>query len=67
MEGRLDCDIDYLSIDIKLIYLVGNELTLTKLKPCSLSRKIGFPDRARIIEFGSKVGEALLQDLVVAF
>jgi hypothetical protein len=39
---------------IKLIYLVKDELTLTKLKPCSVSRKIGLPDRARIIEFGFK-------------
>jgi hypothetical protein len=29
------------------------------------SRRIGFPDRARIIEFGSKGSEARLQYLVV--
>jgi hypothetical protein len=52
---------------IKLIYLVRGELPLTKLKPRSLSREIGFPDRARIIEFGSKVKEAGLQYLVVGF
>jgi hypothetical protein len=51
---------------IKLIYLVRGELPLTKLKPRSLSREIGFPDRARIIEFGSKVKEAGLQYLVGA-
>ena len=38
----------------KLSYLVRRELTLTKLKPCSLSREIGFPGFARIVEFGSK-------------
>jgi hypothetical protein len=38
----------------KLINLVRNELILTKLNSYSLSREIGFPDRARIIEFGSK-------------
>jgi hypothetical protein len=54
MEGKLGYDIDYL-MPIKLIYLVRNELTLIKLKLCSLSRVIGFPYRARIIEFGSKV------------
>ena len=53
MEGKLGCDIDYLNI-YKLIYLVRSELILIRLKPCSLSRRIGFPDRARIIEFGSK-------------
>ncbi len=52
---------------IKLIYLVRNELTLIILKSCSLSREIGFPDRARIIEFGSKVMGAGLRYLVVAF
>jgi hypothetical protein len=50
---------------IKLIYLDWNELTLTKLEPCSLSREIGFLDRARIIEFGSRVRRAVLQYLVV--
>jgi hypothetical protein len=49
---------------IKLIYLVSSELTSTKLKPYSLSREISFLDRARIIEFGPKVGEAVLQYLV---
>jgi hypothetical protein len=63
MEGRLDCDIDYLEF-IKLIYLVRSKLTLTKLKSCSLSREIGFPDRARIIEFGSERRGAGLQYLV---
>jgi hypothetical protein len=52
---------------IKLIYLVRGELPLTKLKPYSLSREIGFPDRARIIEFGSKVRGAVPQYLVVGF
>jgi hypothetical protein len=51
----------------KLIYLVRNELILIRLKPCSLSRRIGFPDRVRIIEFGSKVRKAVLQYLVVGF
>jgi hypothetical protein len=40
---------------IEFIYLLTNELTLTKLESCSLSRRIGFADRARIIEFGFKV------------
>ena len=52
---------------IKLIYLVRNQLTLIKVKTFSLSREIGFPDRARIIEFGSEVREAELQYLVVGF
>jgi len=52
---------------IKLIYLVRSELTLTNLKPCSLSRGIDFSDRARIIEFGSKGRVAGLQYLVVGF
>ena len=30
-----------------------SELTLTKLKPCSLSREIGLPGLGGIIEFGS--------------
>ena len=51
---------------MKLIYLVRSELTLTKLKPCSLSRGISFPDRTGIIEVGSKGSEAGLKDLVVA-
>jgi hypothetical protein len=37
----------------ELIYLVRRELDLNKLKSGSPSREIGFPDRARIIEFGS--------------
>jgi hypothetical protein len=38
----------------KLIYLVRNELTLSKLTSGSLSRRIGFPDRVRIIESSSR-------------
>jgi len=52
---------------IKFIYLLRSELTLTKLESCSLSRRIGFPDRARIIEFGFKVRGAVPQYLVVGF
>jgi hypothetical protein len=48
MGGRLGCDIDYLKF-YKVNLFIRNELTLTKLKPCSLSREIGFPNRATII------------------
>jgi hypothetical protein len=51
---------------IKLIYLVRKELTLIKLIKSSLSRKIRFPDRAIIMEFGSKGSKAGLQYIVGA-
>jgi hypothetical protein len=50
---------------MKLIYLVRDELIIIKMKPCPLSRRIGFPDRARIIEFGYKVRGAVLQYIVL--
>jgi len=51
---------------IKLIYLVRNQLTLIKVKSRSLSRKIGFPDRARIIEFALQERRTKPQDVGVA-
>jgi hypothetical protein len=53
MEGRLGCDIDYLNA-YKINLLVRIELALIRLNLCSLSRRIDFTDRARIIEFGFK-------------
>ena len=53
-------------MSIKLTYLVRNELTLIKLKMSPLSREIGFPDRGRIIKFGSEGKEVGLHYLVVA-
>lgn len=52
---------------VELIYLVRNKMTLAKLKSHSLSREIGFPARARIIGFASKISRAVLQYLVVEF
>jgi hypothetical protein len=51
----------------KLIYLVRQELSLSKPKLCPVSRRIGFLDRAGIIEFGSGEKRIGLQYLVVAF
>ncbi len=50
---------------VKLIYLVRSELTLTRLKSCSLSRGIGLLDCVRIMEFGSMGRVVGLQHLVV--
>lgn len=51
---------------MKLIYLVRKKLTLIKLKPCSLSRRINFQDSVRIIEFWFWERGATPQDVVVA-
>jgi len=64
MEGKLGYNIDHL-MPIKLIYLVRNELTLSKPETFSLSRIIGFPNRARILEFSSNGRGAVLQYLVI--
>ena len=53
MDGRLGCDTDCLVLK-KLIYLVRRELKLIRLNMRFLSRRIGFPNIARIIGFGSR-------------
>ena len=47
MEGRLGFDVDYLIAQKVNLFLVRKELILSKLKPYSLSRRIGLLERLR--------------------